>query len=465
MTTLPLHLKHLLARAGFGLSPNAVPQYASLNRRQAVERLFGESQSVKPLAFAFDDNDLDAKQFKRLPMREQQRLKKLGRESVLDLTQHWFNAMAQGPQPLVERMALFWHGHFACMARSPREASLYLEVLRQHGLGYFGDLLRGVSKSAAMLRYLNNIQNRKQHPNENFAREIMELFTLGRGHYTERDVKEAARAFTGWAATFERDEFIFRGGWHDRGEKTVLNRTGFWTGDDIIDILLEQPALPSFIARKVYRYFVNPTVDEARVQELAQYFKAQQLHIGKLMEYLFMQTWFYDEAHRGVKIKSPTDLIVNLIQCLQLSFDDARSVLVLQRALGQQLFRPPNVAGWPGYRDWVDHATLLLRLQLPGFAVGEIPMEVHLKPDLKTKLQRRTAEKLGISGSMSALHQALGQVDTADHWKTLTALLLHQRPRLPEQTLDEMAATFGESRSLLERRALTLLTLPEFQVC
>lgn len=458
-------LKHLMARAAFGLSPNAAPQYASLTPRQAVKRLFGESQSVTPLAVVLDDNVPDAQQFKRLPMREQQRLKALGREAVLGLTRQWLTAMADGPQPLVERMALFWHGHFACLARSPREASNYLEVLRQHGLGYFGDLLRGVSKSAAMLRYLNNIQNRKQHPNENFAREVMELFTLGRGHYTEQDVKEAARAFTGWAATFEGDQFIFRGGWHDRGTKTVLGRTGPWTGDDVIDILLEQPALAPFIARKIYRYFVNPTVDETRVQELAAYFKAHNLHIGKLMEYLFLQPWFYDEAHRGIKIKSPVDLLVQLMQYTELAFADARSLVVVQRALGQQLFHPPNVAGWPGHRDWVDHATLLLRLQLAGFVLGEIPMEVHLKPDLKTKIQQRTAEKLGLSGTLVPLHRALQGVPTADQWPHLIALLLHQRPRLALAELEELASAFGESRPLLERRALTLMTLPEFQVC
>src|SRR5262249_34193319 len=186
-----------------------------------------------------------------------------------------------------------------------------LDVIRRNALGNFGDLLKEVSKSAAMLFFLNNQQNRKDHPNENFAREVMELFTMGRGNYTEQDIKEAARAFTGWGAN-AGGEFVFRKFQHDTGEKTVLGKSGNFDGDNIIDILIENKQTARFITRKIYRYFVNDEVNEAIVDKLANKFYQSNYDISELMKEIFSSDWFYDPKNIGSRIKSPVELIVGI---------------------------------------------------------------------------------------------------------------------------------------------------------
>lgn len=171
-----------------------------------------------------------------------------------------------------------------------------LDIIRVNALGSFKDLLHDVSKSAAILNFLNASQNKKDHPNENFAREVMELFTMGRGNYTETDIKEAARAFTGWSANI-KGEFIFRRFQHDDGAKTVLGNTGRFEGEDILDLLLKEKQTATFITQKIYKFFVNETVDKQKVEWLANRFYKNDYHIGKLMDDIFTADWFYDEKY------------------------------------------------------------------------------------------------------------------------------------------------------------------------
>ena len=177
--------------------------------------------------------------------------------------------MINSEAQLREKMSLFWHGHFACRVMNIYFQQQLLDIIRENALGNFGDLLHEVSKSPAMLSFLNNQQNKKQHPNENFAREVMELFTMGRGNYTEEDVKEGARAFTGWGFNLQ-GEFVYRPFQHDNGKKTFLGKTGNFDGDDIIDILLEQKQTAKFISQKIYKYFVNDTPDIEKIEWLAE---------------------------------------------------------------------------------------------------------------------------------------------------------------------------------------------------
>jgi uncharacterized protein (DUF1800 family) len=231
-------------------------------------------------------------------------------------------------------------------------------------LGNFGDLLRQVSKSASMLSFLNNQQNRKQSPNENFAREVMELFTMGRGNYSEKDIKEAARAFTGWGFNLA-GEFVFRRNFHDAGVKTFMGKTGNFNGDDVLDMLLENPQTARFITTKIYRFLVNEEADEKRVNWLSQRFLKNNYDIRTLLEDIFTADWFYADEHIGAKIKSPVELLVGIRRMLPMDFEQEQVQLLYQRLLGQVLFYPPNVAGWPGGKNWIDSSSLMYRLRLP----------------------------------------------------------------------------------------------------
>jgi uncharacterized protein (DUF1800 family) len=216
-----------------------------------------------------------------------------------------------------------------------------------------------------MIQFLNSNQNKKGHPNENFARELMELFTIGRSHYTETDVKESARAFTGWGTNLQ-GEFDFRPRQHDDGIKTFFGKTGNLSGEDILEILLAQKQTAIFITRKIYRYFVNETVDEHRVNVLASRFFDSGYDIRDLMIGIFTSSWFYDQENIGSQIKSPVLWIVGIRRQLPMEIQNPLVLLTLERLLGQVLFSPPNVAGWPAGKQWIDSSSLMLRMQVPG---------------------------------------------------------------------------------------------------
>ena len=247
-------INHLYWRAGFGLRPEEWQQRKQWSRKKAVDHLFKQAKQVKPLPVPIPHN---LKQMSELSEVEREDLQKKDRAAVIDINSSWVMRMANSEEPaLLERMTLFWHGHFACRSRSGKLAAQQLNTLRKHALGDFKSLLLGIARDPSMIRYLNNQQNKKGSPNENFAREVMELFTMGRGNYTEQDIKEAARAFTGWSSDVAGD-YVFRERQHDNGTKTFLGRTGRFGGEDIIDMLLEQKATADFITRKIYRYFVK----------------------------------------------------------------------------------------------------------------------------------------------------------------------------------------------------------------
>ena len=196
--------------------------------------------------------------------------------------------MTQSNAQLLEKMSLFWHGHFATRTFHILYDQEMLNVIRQNALGNFRQLLIGVSKTASMIQFLNNNQNKKDHPNENFARELMELFTIGRGHYTETDVKESARAFTGWGTTFQ-GEFNFRPRQHDEGIKTFFGKTGNLSGEDILDIFLDKKKTAVFITKKIYRFFVNEKPDEEIVNQLSKNFSESGYDIRQLMKKKFLR--------------------------------------------------------------------------------------------------------------------------------------------------------------------------------
>jgi uncharacterized protein (DUF1800 family) len=271
--------------------------------------------------------------------------------------------MLTTPRPLEEKLTLFWHGHFATGDAKVRDYRMMLrqnEMLRSNANGTLRALLVGILKDPAMLVYLDNGENVKAHPNENFGRELLELFSMGVGHYSERDVREAARAFTGW--TNDVLEFRFDKTQHDFGDKMFLGRTGPLDGTDIIDTILAQDAAGEFVAAKLYRYFARDDISPALKTTLGRSFKASGYQIKPLLKRIFLSQDFYSQPSMATQIKSPVVLVISTYRKLGLrELPTIPDFGRLTGALGQTLFDPPNVAGWAGGRTWITPATLMQR--------------------------------------------------------------------------------------------------------
>jgi len=401
---------------------------------------------------------------------EQRKMQNQGiREAFVNMTTAWMDRMATSPAQLREKMTLFWHGHFACRVRQPDAALSLHNTTRKHALGKFPDLLLAVSQEPAMLQFLNNQQNRKEHPNENFAREVMELFTLGRGNYTESDVKEGARAFTGWGYDY-RSNFKFREREHDAGPKTFLGSTGNFTGEDVLHRILEQPAAATFLVTKIYRFFVNDVPNPAHIEPLAAAFRKSGYDIGDLMERIFSADWFYDSANVGTHIKSPVELLAGIRRTLNVKIDNEQPLLGYQKALGQTLFQPPNVAGWPGGRNWIDSSSLLLRLQLPAILFRNAEFAVALKQDENdiapnlTKAERTVRAGAGAHLPLAPLQLLLGATPAAQQPEKLSGFLLQVPIRSENLQLVQQAAAQKEPAEALRATLVSLLSLPEYQL-
>ena len=372
-------IQHLFWRAGFGLTPQELNQWQGNKLSTLIDELFKESHKALPLSVV-NLPKIASVNRKKMTAEERKAFRKERQEQSKNLNRAWLDRMVSGKGRLREKMTLFWHGHFACKTPLPYLSQMQNNTLREHALGKFGDLLLAVSKDPAMLQFLNNQQNRKQQPNENFARELLELFTLGRGNYTEKDIQEAARAFTGWG--FNREgQFVFRERVHDFGSKTFMGKTGNFNGEDIIKIVLENPQTAQYITTKLYKFLVNEEPDTQRVKELADFFYQADYDITKLLQKIFNANWFYDEQNVGVLIKSPVVLLVSTRRNFGITFQNKDIQLFIQRVLGQMVFNPPNVAGWAGGKYWIDSSTLLFRLQFTNYIFLQSDVRVNDKDE------------------------------------------------------------------------------------
>ena len=359
--------RHLLNRAGLGASIAEVETYARLTRAQATERLLAVKGGVVPAPGWVEEPYFPPGRFRTLDAETRTRLQAERIERSIGLREWWLRQMLATPDPLRERMTLFWHNHFVSGMQkvlSPQLMYRQNVLLREHALGNFGTLLHAVARDPAMLRYLDSAFNRKGRPNENFARELMELFTLGEGHYTEQDVKEVARAFTGWSLNPETGGFVFRPAVHDDGPKTVLGRQGNFGGDEVLDILLERPETATLIAGKLWREFVSPQPVPAEVARIADALRGSGYDIRAALRVLFNSDAFYAPANRGVLVKSPVDLVAGTLRQFEFEVPDVLPFVLAMGQFGQVLFAPPNVKGWPGGELWINATTLLRRKQL-----------------------------------------------------------------------------------------------------
>lgn len=360
--------RRLLTRAGFAPNEAEVAAYAGMTQRAAVERLLeGASTAPGTPAPAWVDDPIVTLRARR-GMTEEERSAERAREvrRAVELRAWWLREMASTPSPLTERMTMFWHNHFVSAQPKVRWSQwMYRQNLtfRRHATGNFGALLHAAARDPAMLFYLDAAANRRGAPNENFARELMELFTLGEGRFSETDVKEAARAFTGWSIDPERGTHVFRRALHDGGSKTVLGRSGAWTGDDVLALLLAQPATSEYIVARLWREFVSPQPDPRRAGLLAARFRADNYELRPVLRELLNQPEVIAPDDEQVLVKSPVELVIGLARQSESGLLNPAGAAIAVAAMGQNLFAPPNVRGWVGGEAWINTQTLLARKQ------------------------------------------------------------------------------------------------------
>lgn len=451
-----------------GLSPTELNTAASRDYGALVDDLFTSSSTFVPLRV--DHVTATQQQYRAMKQADQFKFRRANRMSVFKLNTQWRQRMI-GAGALREKMALFWHGHFACWSHWSISTEQYVNILREQALGDFRTLLKAVGRSASMLEFLSNQNNRKGAPNENFARELMELFTLGRGHYTEQDIHEAARAFTGWTFKHEDASFLFHEEQHDFGPKTFRGKTGALDGEDVFDAILADRRTAEFISAKLYRWFVDPTVDEVFVAAMADRFFTSGYDIGDLMRFVFLSEHFRDPARFGRRIKSPIELLCGLDRQFNIRFEQEQSAIVLQRMLGQLLLYPPNVAGWKEGTAWIDSNSLMLRLKLPSVLVnqGELdwddPENSPQDNDLMLGAMFRMEDEPGgkakgpgrrlrtLPDTQAFLRQLPADVDNDE----LCALLL----ALPAGATLRANLSSGGTRE----RVVEVISAPEYQLC
>ena len=458
---------HLLWRSGFGPDFSQTIDIETLSEKQLWSKIkINSSKSLPSLettsSFVKDNYDkiTDRKLTKDEKDDWNKRIRFQSAKDLKELNNNWINLMVNSPNQLGEKTSFFWHHHFAI-----RHANSFLQqdainIIRKYALGNFGDLLREVSKSGAMILSLNNQQNKKTEPNENFAREIMELFAMGIGNYSEQDIKEAARAFTGWSIS-RAGRFEFKSENHDTGLKTILGQTGRFNGDDVVDIILKQPETSKFIVSKIYRYFVNGTADNKIIDELSISF-AKDYNILNLLDAIFNSDWFYNADNIGCKIKTPIDLLVGVQRLSPFNNIDNNLQSQLQKLLGQVLFHPPSIAGWRTDKNWIDSSTLMVRLQVPQILSGNISISLKLKSNDDVNMGRTDIDD-------DVKIENRNKLNFSNHWKAWEA----QQNEASLSSFMIIPNVGAEIISMLKTKAdgnklafaISLMSLPEYQLC
>ncbi len=374
---------HLLNRAGFGGPPMEIEKLAGVNPDRAVSSLLDYGNipdSWADPAWAKPDPERIRKlrEVHRTGTTEEKKAaekeeRQLQNERMVELRYWWLNRMVKGPRPFQEKMVLFWHGHFATSFVKVRDA-YYMwrqnELFRRLATGNWQELLTFAGKDPAMLNWLDQAQSRRPHANENYARENMELFSLGIGHYTESDVIQGARALTGWSLNRMTQQYVYRPFFHDNGIKTYLGQTGNLDGDDVIRIIVSQPQAAVFITGKLWNYFAGQMPSPELNQALAAVFRENGNNFNPFLRVMFRSEEFYDQAIVRNAVKSPVQWLVGTTRVLECDLPPARISEGVLRRLGQDLFAPPNVKGWDGGIAWITTNTLLDRDNIAAMLVN-----------------------------------------------------------------------------------------------
>src|SRR5579862_1110204 len=371
-------IAHLLRRTGFGPTAAEVDAATAAGYEATVGALLDFSGTDPADAISPPPLSPPLVSAQGLSVAQRQAINRQRQADLVALTSWWLRRMAATSHPLREKLAWFWHGHFATSVQKVQRVDLMAaqnRLFRQMADGDFEALTLAVAKDPAMMIWLDTITDVAAHPNENFARECMELFTLGIGNYSEDDVKEAARAFTGWK--FDRATGVFRlvARQHDSGQKTVLGQTGPWGGEDVVHILTHAPASARFVAARVWSHFAYPvTPSDGVVGDLAEGFAADR-DLGGLVKAVLLHPGFRSPAATTGLVKQPVEWVVGAARVLGVPVADTRFVTALE-GLGQQPFAPPNVGGWPQNEYWVTTASMLTRLRVAAAMVAAAPASV-----------------------------------------------------------------------------------------
>ena len=401
---------HLLNRARFGATPAEIDS-ARKKGLVAMVREFvdvrADAGNVPPPAWAKPRNIRAARTALKAAKERGENFRETARQfrvmegdEILDLRRWWLERMMNSPAPLLEKMTLFWHGHFATSVQKVKDGYwmwLQNDTLRRNALGNFATLVKAISRDPAMMIYLDLQQNREAHPNENWARELMELFTVGIGNYSEDDIRAAARAFTGYRIDMTTQQFRFARMEQDLGTKKFMGHTGPLNGDNVIDILVRQPACSRFISRKLWRFFVEDEPSQEIVDAIASRIRAHNFEMRPVLREIFSSAEFYSDRAMGTQIKSPLQYIVQTSKLLETQLPSPIVVQNAMRQMGQILFAPPNVKGWDGGKDWITTSTLLFRYNFANYLISGDAMlpagqAARAKPQdagLRQSVQRR----------------------------------------------------------------------------
>jgi len=448
----PQAAAHLLNRAGFGGTPDEIQKLHALGHRGAVESLLGAGEELdlfpppelEPVTVrirAIKKENLSRTAFEERKKMERDR----ARDKSIELRHWWLVRIRETPNPAREKATLFWHGHWASgkpKVKDPFHLHRQNETLRANALGPFAPFAKQISRDPTMIEFLDLQSSSAKNPNENFAREALELFTLGEGHYSEADIAEAARAFTGYRINRETGGFEFKAKESDSKTKTVLGKTGPLTGDDVIDIIVAQPRCSEFLAGKIWTYYAGSKPSEALQQALSEEYRDTGMDTGKLLRTIFTSRDFFAQNVIRHQIKSPVQWLVQLCKTLEIPMPGPKQSHATLANLGQKLFEPPNVKGWDGGRAWISSSTLLVRYNAAGNLVrgGAGP-----KPNI---------DKLVPPG--------LSPEQTADTlaWRLFQAPM---PPALRERTLTFIAEK-GSSASARRDLLHLLMSTPEYQL-
>lgn len=359
--------RHLVSRTGLGTPPGEIAALAKLTRKAAVNRVLAQVKT-KPTSKLPDwaDEPIKPREVLMGAMKDPKAVQKFLNQRGGALKEWWLGEMVATKSPLTERMTLFWHNHFTSSLRKVKRPALLLNqnlTWRKHALGNFDDFVRAVLKDPAMLMYLDNVRNHDNKPNENLGRELLELFTLGEGEYGEKDVKAAARALTGRGVNRRNGEYRFAKWKHDSGAKTLLGKTGTFDGDAIVDVILAHPACAPRIATRLRGEFVTTAPSKREVARLGKVL-ARKWSIRDTVREVLLSDDFWAPQNRGTRIKSPVELVIGTVRTLELDVPNTRMLVQTSRALGQDVFDPPNVKGWTGGEAWITSNTLLRRMAI-----------------------------------------------------------------------------------------------------
>lgn len=421
---------HLLNRAGFGGTPDQIEEFARLPPAAAVDRLLDyptDAPTETTAAWSKIEPDRAARlrAFRQAGEEERKKLvqerNRTQREQMLGLLHWWLQRMVSGPHPLQEKLTLFWHGHFATSVLKVKEPYLMWrqnDLFRRHGAGRWETLLAEVTRDPAMLIWLDQAQSKADHPNENYARELMELFALGEGHYTEQDVTEAARALTGLTLDRVKLEPVERRRMHDVGTKTLLGKTGRFTADDVVRLVANHPQSGRFLTAKLWNFFAGGPPEPALNDALATVFAQHRGAIRPVLRALLLSEAFHGPAVVRQQIKSPVQLLVQACRQLERPLPPPLICVQIQRSLGQELFNPPNVKGWDGGAAWINTNTLLNRHNLALMLVtGENSLPVaagkNAKPERQRQLERLKRLSRPGSADLKLLFPAPARTDAA----------------------------------------------------